>query len=68
MSANSSGAPNASAQLASLEAMRPDPEGTPTPVRVGLFVIDIRDLFYYGGLTIFFLYLNTLVIDLRRWR
>jgi len=35
---------------------------------IGRGVIDIRDIFYYGGITVFFLYLNTLVIDLRRWR
>ena len=35
---------------------------------IGRGVIDIRDLYYYFGITVFFLYLNTLVIDLRRWR
>ena len=35
---------------------------------IGRGVIDIRDVYYYSGITIFFLYLNTLVIDLRRWR
>jgi len=35
---------------------------------IGRGVIDIRDVFYYGAVTVFFLFLNTLVIDLRRWR
>ena len=35
---------------------------------IGRGVIDIRDLYYFGALTALFLYLNTRVIDLRRWR
>jgi len=35
---------------------------------IGRGVVDIRDLYYFGGMTVIFLYLNTRVIDLRRWR
>jgi len=31
-------------------------------------VIDVRDLFYFVAMTVFFLYLNVRAIDLRRWR
>ena len=35
---------------------------------IGRGVIDVRDLYYFGGVIVVFLYLNTVVIDLRRWR
>jgi len=35
---------------------------------IGRGVVDIRDLFYYAATIVVFLYLNTRVIDLRRWR
>ncbi|HEX5138584.1 MAG TPA: ABC transporter permease [Planctomycetota bacterium] len=35
---------------------------------IGRGVIDIRDLFYFFAMTVFFLYLNVRAIDLRRWR
>ncbi|MHC4409478.1 MAG: hypothetical protein ACYS0F_10785, partial [Planctomycetota bacterium] len=35
---------------------------------IGRGVVDIRDLYYFGAMTVIFLYLNTRVIDLRRWR
>ena len=35
---------------------------------IGRGVIDIRDIYYYCGAITVFLYLNTVVIDLRRWR
>ena len=35
---------------------------------IGRGVIDIRDVYYYSGAIVVFLYLNTVVIDLQRWR
>ena len=35
---------------------------------IGRGVIDLRDLYYFAATTGLFLYLNTRVIDLRRWR
>jgi ABC-2 type transport system permease protein len=35
---------------------------------IGRGVVDVRDLFYFGAMTAFFLYLNVRAIDLRRWR
>ncbi len=35
---------------------------------IGRGVIDVRDLYYYGAMIALFLYLNTRVIELRRWR
>ncbi|MHC4954041.1 MAG: ABC transporter permease [Planctomycetota bacterium] len=35
---------------------------------IGRGVIDVRDLYYFGSAIVVFLYFNTLVIDLRRWR
>ena len=35
---------------------------------IGRGVVDIRNVYYFGALTGLFLYLNTRVIDLRRWR
>jgi len=31
-------------------------------------VLDLRDLYYFGSMIVLFLFLNTRVIDLRRWR
>ena len=35
---------------------------------IGRGVVDLRDLYYFGAAIVVFLYLNTWVIDLRRWR
>ncbi|MHC4547538.1 MAG: ABC transporter permease [Planctomycetota bacterium] len=35
---------------------------------IGRGVIDLRDVYYFVGITVLFLYLNARVIDLRRWR
>jgi ABC-2 type transport system permease protein len=35
---------------------------------IGRGVIDVRDLYYFGAIMVFFLYLNVRTIDLRRWR
>ncbi|MGH7163417.1 MAG: ABC transporter permease [Planctomycetota bacterium] len=35
---------------------------------IGRGVVDARDLYYFVSMTVLFLYLNALVIDLRRWR
>jgi len=35
---------------------------------IGRGVIDLRDLYYFGATMVLFLYLNSVVIDLRRWR
>ncbi len=35
---------------------------------IGRGVVDVRDLYYFGSMIALFLFLNTRVIDLRRWR
>lgn len=43
---------------------------SPTPhfESIGRGVIDMRDVYYYFGMTAVFLYLNARALDLRRWR